>query len=544
MSKFDPPTPQALNPNELVQAIARFGADTEGVAKAVELIQIQEALKLQDQEDFANWVAQMVQDGSDRAISALRRAGYDSQGIFQGDDLAPIDIAESLPESENRVNNRTVFLPTGLEGQFQTSAESSKSAITRMGRELADTDEALATATADVVSYFQPKSRLIDELPSLFSGVALAFLASTSLSGNAYPTSLAAGFLVGAFMAFGASRFGGGFPGIFALTAFGINGARFFRGFVASSALISVAVLIPQRVQNQTPSLIPGIDFRALLVVLLAGATVFGLLSSGRKLIWLRLTSAAAILVSITLHAVVSSSGFRLPDTQFDFLSFVAGALIGLLINAGISFATTAGRPRFHMLLLSLTSTSFVIFQMLVEVQVAPISAMLVFGALFFGVALTYASSSTTKSRFASTITGALTGLVLIYALGEMGVVGEPLLVLAVALLASWLMAIIFDSVARKGKLHLASLNRSYGFYGSMSWTSVLSILLSSLIAFSVSVFSPIASIINPVLAVAPISILLTGLFCLIRLPEIRSQEEEILAALSRSNSSNQVGIL
>lgn len=544
MSKFDPPTPQALEPNDLVQAIARLGADTEGVAKAVELIQIQEALKQQDQEDFADWVAQMVQDGSAKAISALRRAGYDEQGIFQGDDLPPVDITDSLPETEARVNNRNVFLPTGLEGQFSKVEESSKSAITRMGRELTDTDEALTTATADVASYFRPRSRFSDELPSLFAGVGLAFVASTALLGNAFPISLVAGFIAGGLLAVGFNRFGSGFPGIFALTTFGVLGARFFRGLIASSVILALVAFIPQRMQNMAATNFPGFDFDLLVMALIAVATVLGLISSGKTLLWLRLLAGFLGVSALIAHMALSSSGFRSLELQFDPLSFAAALLLGFLLNAGLAYATTAGQLRFHLLLFLSTALFFAVPQLLAEVRVEGLIATLPLVVLGISVMLTYSSSSTTKSRFLSTFLGALTGLCSIYALAEVGVSRESLVVLTSALLASWLSAITFDLFVRKGRLHLASLNRSYGFYGSISWTSLLAILLASLIAFSVTVFSPITEFVDPVLAVVPIAVLLTGVFSLIRLPEIRTQEDEILAALSRSHAATQVGIL
>ena len=544
MSKFDPPTPQALDPNELVQAIARLGADSEGVAKAVELIQIQEALKLQDQEDFANWVAQMVQDGTDKAIAALRRVGYDNQGVFQGDDLAPVDISESLPDSESRVNNRNVFLPTGLEGQYSKSSETSKSAITRMGRQLTDTEDALATPTADVASYFRPKSRFADELPSLFAGIGLSYVASVALMGNANPASLTSGFLVGGLLSIAFSRIGGGFPGIFALTTFGVMGARFFRGFIASAVLMATVAFLPHRLQNSATAEIPIVEFQSLVLLLIAVATAVGLLCSGKSLLWLRLTAGGAVVAAVAVHEVFTTSGVHFFALQFEPLSFSAALVLGLLVNAGLAYATTAGNLRFHLVLFGVSALVFTIPQLLVRVRVDGLLPTLPLLVLGFGVALTYATSSTTKSRFMSTFMGAMAGLASIFVLSQIGVMREHVLVLSSGLLASWLTAIAFDSIARKGRLHLASLNRSYGFYGSISWTSVLAISLSSLIAFSVTVFSPLSALVSPLLTVVPAAALLSGVFSLIRLPEIRTQEDEIQAALSRSHAATQVGIL
>ena len=542
MSKFDPPKPQALTPSELVQAIARFGADAAGVSKAVELIQIQEQLKSQDEADIASWVAQMVADGSDRAITALRSAGFDESGVFFGADIAPIDIAEPLPESETRVENKRIILETGLEGQFarpQNSAEQ----LTRYGRPLSSPAAALETATADMATSYQPKTRFLDELPILAAGIGLATTFALSLSGNSDAVGLAIGFFAGSLLAFGLTRFGKGFPGIFALTTFGVVGARFLRGFLSSVSAIALLAFVPA---FMSPAKSTGLPENADLLLwggLVIIATVTGLAISGKRVIALRLSFAAFLLLIALAIALLSAINSGVALDGLTAIGVVAGSVIGFLLNSSLAFSTTVGGVRFHLLQNFGTSLVFGLFLVFLQPAKNGLSAQLLLATIALAIALSFAASSTSKGRFWSGLAGATAGVSAVSAILYLPGAQTITLAFVAALMGAWLAMIGFDSFVRRGRLHLASLNRSFGFYGPISWLAILVLFFSGLLGGSLALFSPITALIPGVLGSGIVSFVLALVFSLIRLPEIRAQEEEIMLAVSRVSAGNQVGI-
>lgn len=542
MSKFDPPKPQALTPAELVQAISRFGADAAGVSKAVELIQIQEQLKAQDESDMSSWVATMLADGSDRAIAALRSAGFDENGVFFGEDIAPADIAEPLPESEVRVENKRVVLETGLEGQFLNS-DGQGETLTRYGKPLSTPAAALETANADRATYFQPKTQFTDEIPVLSAGLGLSAAFGFSLQGSTDSFGLVIGFLIGSLLAFGLTRFGGGFPGIFALTTFGVVGARFLRGLLSAAAIMALLALAPAALNPARElDVVPEAGLFVWGGMLLI-AIAIGLAISGKPSLPIRLVLSATLLLGVLTIGLLSSVTTELRIQNLSFVALLAGGVIGFLLNSSLAFSTTVGGVRFHLLGAIVTSTVFGLFALILATgSETPIIYILLL-LIAFSVALTFTASSTSKGRFWSGIAGAFAGLSAVLALTLLPESEVFTLAFMAALLGAWLGMISFDSVARKGRLHLASLNRSYGFYGPVSWLGILVLVFSGLLGGSLALFSPLSQAVPGVVGAGVVSYLLAGVFSLIRLPEIRAQEEEILLAVSRVSAGNQVGI-
>lgn len=541
MSKFDPPKPQSLTPGELVQAISQFGADAAGVAKAVELIQIQDQLKAQDEADLAAWVAVMVSEASDKSVAALRSAGFTEHGVFLGADLAPADISDPMPESESRVENRRVVLETGLEGQFATNSTSGDR-LTRHGMLLTSPAAALETATADIATYFQPKSRIVDEAPVLGAGLGLSALFGFFLAGNGEALSLILGFVLGAICSLLLARLGKGFPGIFALTSFGVVGARFLRGMLASASVLVLTTFIPPQFQPSDWPNLEGIFVLLPWAALVLTGTILGLAVSGKKLTLIRSVTPAVILVGVILLGVISSTGFSFAPKPLNFVAIMAGALIAFLLNTTLAFSTTVGAVRFHLVSALLSTIAFSSCLLLVIPNPTPVVAQICFALVGLSVASSFASASTSKGRFWSGLAGVVFGMLLVASILLLPLSSEFTLAFALSLTGAWLTVIGFDSIVRKGRLHLASLNRSFGFYGPVSWLAILVLLFSGFMGVSVAWFSPLAQVVPAVIAAPLLSMLLALVFSLIRLPEIKAQEEEILIAVSRVSAGNQVG--
>lgn len=52
---------------------------------------------------------------------------------------------------------------------------------------------------------------------------------------------------------------------------------------------------------------------------------------------------------------------------------------------------------------------------------------------------------------------------------------------------AAWTGMVLTETILRRGKYHDASLTRSYGFYGSVNWVAMASLVLSTVIAYAVA---------------------------------------------------------
>lgn len=541
MSKFDPPKPQSLSPSELVQAISRFGADPAGVAKAVELIQIQDQLKAQDEADLASWVADMVADSSPKAQAALRAAGFDETGVYLGADLAPSDISEPMPESETRVENRRVILETGLEGHFGNRNNEAVN-LTRHGKPLNSPAAALETATADIVTYFEPKSRVVDEVPVLGASIGLAAAFGFALVGNGDPLGLILGYAIGSVFAVLASRFGKGFPGIFALTSFGVVGARILRGVLASAMVFSLISLAPDSISTAEALGIPAISDVQFWAALISCSILLGLLVSGKALGALRIAIAIATVLAGLGLALVAASGISLSAALIHPTQLIAGALLAFLSQSTLAFSTTVGATRFHLSSAVLGTLAFSTFLMMVVPSPNAISAQFFCALVALILVSSFAAASTSRGRFGSGLIGAAIGLASVIGLGLLSMPKEFTFTFVVSLTGAWLSIIAFDAAMRKGRLHLASLNRSYGFYGPASWLAILIFVFSGFLGASVALFSPLIEMIPAFLSAPVLSMLLAAVFSLIRLPEIRAQEDEIVIAVSRASAGNQVG--
>lgn len=543
MSKFDPPKPQALAPSDLVQTIASFGADSAGVAKAVELIQIQEALKIQDSADLQAWAVSMASNGSTRARAALRKAGFDETGKYLGADILPTDINDQLPESETRVENTRIVLPTGIEDQYAERVQNGSQQITRKGKVLSSPAAALETATADVATYYHPKSRLIDELPLFATGAGFAAIFGYVLSGMAEPFSLVVGFLLGAILSLGLSRFGAGFPGIFALTSFGVVGARLLRGLLGATGVLALVLASPQAESAGTFVGSQLFDHSLLWASNVILSIALGLLVSGKRGSWLRLAISSIAVVLVGSFAALFSYGFSVPNFNFSITDVLAGGLAGLFLNATLSFASTSGGIRYHSITSAVSTLLFGIFCLLSFAPATQFSLVTAMATIGFSLAASFATSSTSAGRFWSVISGAVVGCAAVVVSYLAGVSPELILAAAVALTAGWFASISFDSAVRKNRLHLASLNRSYGFYGSVSWLAIAVFLIGALLSLGLSLLAPGVQDL-PVVFMAPLlTFLAVTAFSLMRIPQIRSQEEEIVLALSRNHSATQVGI-
>jgi hypothetical protein len=282
--------------------------------------------------------------------------------------------------------------------------------------------------------------------------------------------------------------------------------------------------------------------FELLAAGLLVLATALGLLFSGTRTGWLRLGLIFLVPLSLVSYALLMSTGFQLPDLALSANDVRFGLALGLLLKGSVDFSSTSGGWRYQWLSVTIGVLGFAVMIYLVFV---PNSLQwLVFLALVsLAVTSNFATAVSSSARFWSVLGGLVVGVLAAAAMLAVAVPATSLVVFAAALTGAWLASIAFDARVRNGRLHLASLNRSFGFYGPFNWLSVLVLFSSGLIGGSLALFSPLNEMV-PAIASAPLlGILFALTFALVRIPQIKSQEDEIMLALSRSSAANQVGI-
>lgn len=120
-----------------------------------------------------------------------------------------------------------------------------------------------------------------------------------------------------------------------------------------------------------------------------------------------------------------------------------------------------------------------------------------VLGFLFIGVSKLIEALKTMGTNhigygLASLAASLVVLLVAILAIFTMDPLALTLSVTSVLLIpaASWIGALLTETVMRRGRFHDASLTRSYGFYGSFNWVAMVGLVLS--LVFALSVAQPI----------------------------------------------------
>ncbi len=99
---FDPPAKKAMDEMELSELISGMNADEDGIEKAMKILQEQEALRVSDEENFQNWRAAMIKDGSVEALKAVEAATGET--LIEPE---PESVTEEVEEITAEINDQS-----------------------------------------------------------------------------------------------------------------------------------------------------------------------------------------------------------------------------------------------------------------------------------------------------------------------------------------------------------------------------------------------------------------------------------------------------
>lgn len=96
---FDPPAKKAMDEAELSELISGLSADESGIEQAMMVLQEQEALRLEDEQEFQNWREAMIADGSVEALRALEKVT--GEVLVEPDPEVPTETEADVSDAES-----------------------------------------------------------------------------------------------------------------------------------------------------------------------------------------------------------------------------------------------------------------------------------------------------------------------------------------------------------------------------------------------------------------------------------------------------------
>jgi hypothetical protein len=345
----------------------------------------------------------------------------------------------------------------------------------------------------------------ISAILALATGLAIALIVSVPLKRHLLHPILRA-----------AAVFGGLGVYVFAAVILGATSLFFLAAFDGHSELPELASVGP---------------YSAIVIVLVAVATLVG------QFLPVRFGSAAILLVSLAAAGLLVSNQVEL---DLD-LNLQAGWYWGTASVAVVSTVLLlAGLPHTKI---SWGSTGWLLPA--VTVLSLPLAFMVPSSVEFalpvavfaLTIALVYSGRD-----LAGTVLGRLAGLAPLIGLA-LSPLAEALSGVVMAVLVCALTLMLLDQVFRSSPLHVASLNTSYGFYGSVTITGWLALIASAL--SGTTLFTDLLPDLFNHLEWSLLGGLASGLFFgLIRIPIIRRQDREIKNLDSSSgNIENLLGL-
>jgi hypothetical protein len=488
MAEFERPRAKALSDAELARALQTFPSDANGLELAAKLMAEQQKLREQDSQELQAWIE-------------LLRARDDQQSRkILSESMASIFPAEHVEEAPH-VNE-----PAVLTSQLPV--------ITRRGRvsnrlrnsqvrRLLVTSVLLAVSSALVLDWLELQG--LSAILSLVTGLTIALLISTPLKRHLLHPILRS-----------AAVFGG--RGVYAFSALilGATSLFFIAAFDGHSDLPQLASVGP---------------YSAVIIILVASATLIG------QVVPVRFGSALILLVTLGSFGLLISGEVKpirdLTLQQGSHWGAASVAVIStIILLAGMPHTKVSWGSAAWMLpattLIALPLFLLVPYSVEFALPVAVFALML--GLVYSGRDLAGGSL------------GRLAGLSLV-----LGLAFSPLtdwlsgVVMAILVCALTLM--LLDQLFRTSALHVASLDTSYGFYGSVSITGWFALTISA--ALGTPVFTALLPDTFNHLEWSLIGGLATGLLVgLMRIPVIRRQDREIKNLDSSSgNIENLLGL-
>ena len=488
MAEFERPRAKALSDAELARALQTFPSDANGLELAAKLMAEQQKLREQDSQELQAWIE-------------LLRARDDQQSRkILSESMASIFPAEHVEEAP-QVNE-----PAVLTSQLPV--------ITRRGRvsnrlrnsqvrRLLVTSVLLAVSSALVLDWLELQG--LSAILSLVTGLTIALLISTPLKRHLLHPILRS-----------AAVFGG--RGVYAFSALilGATSLFFIAAFDGHSDLPQLASVGP---------------YSAVIIILVASATLIG------QVVPVRFGSALVLLVTLSSFVLLVSSELQPIQELYLQQGWHWGAASVAVISTIILLA---GMPHTKIswgsaawMLPATTLIALPLF-LLVPYSVEFALPVAVF-ALMLG--LVYSGRDLAGGSL-----GRLAGLSLVLGLA-LSPLTDWLSGVVMAILVCALTLMLLDQLFRTSALHVASLDTSYGFYGSVSITGWLALILSA--GFGTPLFTALLPETFNHLEWSLLGGLAAGLLVgLIRFPVIRRQDREIKNLDSSSgNIENLLGL-
>ena len=488
MAEFERPRAKALSDAELARALQTFPSDANGLELAAKLMAEQQKLREQDSQELQAWIE-------------LLRARDDQQSRkILSESMASIFPAEHVEEAPH-VNE-----PAVLTSQLPV--------ITRRGRvsnrlrnsqvrRLLVTSVLLAVSSALVLDWLELQG--LSAILSLVTGLTIALLISTPLKRHLLHPILRS-----------AAVFGG--RGVYAFSALilGATSLFFIAAFDGHSDLPQLASVGP---------------YSAVIIILVASATLIG------QVVPVRFGSALILLVTLGSFGLLISGEVKpirdLTLQQGSHWGAASVAVIStIILLAGMPHTKVSWGSAAWMLpattLIALPLFLLVPYSVEFALPVAVFALML--GLVYSGRDLAGGSL------------GRLAGLSLVLGLA-LSPLTDWLSGVVMAILVCALTLMLLDQLFRTSALHVASLDTSYGFYGSVSITGWFALTISA--ALGTPVFTALLPDTFNHLEWSLIGGLATGLLVgLMRIPVIRRQDREIKNLDSSSgNIENLLGL-
>ena len=487
MAEFERPRALALSDAELARALQTFPSDASGLEQAAKLMAEQQKLREQDSQELQAWIE-------------LLKARDDQQSRqILSESIAKIFPAEPLVIEH-------IEEPAVLTSQLPIITRRGKiSNRIRNGQilRLLSTILLLAVSNALVLDWLAITG--LGALLASFIGLSVAFLIAVPLKRHLLHPVLRA-----------AAVFGGAGVYLFAGLILGATSLAYVVAFNGHSSLVALADVGP---------------YSAVLVIVVAGACLLG------QLVPVRFGALAIALPTLAASFFLFSDKWRLPlETGLE-PGWHWGAVSIALLS---SLVLILGTPHTQISLLRTTwlvpgtTLAIAVFALAVpystDLALALAVAGLMLGLVFAGRDL------------AGGALGRLAGLAMLIGLA-LSPFADLLSGSAISLIACAIVLILLDQLARKSALHIASLDTSYGFYGSFTFTSWVALTLA---AASGTPFLTglLPDTFNHLEWSLIAGLLIGAVFGLLRLPIIKRQDREIKNLDSTSgNLENLLGL-
>ncbi len=488
MAEFERPRAKALSDAELARALQTFPSDANGVELAGKLMAEQQKLREQDSQELQAWIE-------------LLRARDDQQSRqILSESMASIFPAEQIAEPSQ------VTEPAVLTSQLPV--------ITRRGkvsnrlrnsqiRRLIVTAVLLAVSSTLVLDWLAITG--LSAILSLVIGLTVALLVSVPLKRHLLHPILRS-----------AAVFGGRGVYVFSGLILGATSLFFIAAFDGHSELPELASVGP---------------YSAVLIILVASATLVG------QLVPVRFGSTLILLVSLGSAGLLVSSRFEPIQNLTLQQGWHWGAASVAVVSTIILLAAT---PHTKVSWVSaawlLPTTALMALPLALT---APYSVELALPVAVFALMLGLVYSG---RDLAGGSLGRFAGLALVIGLA-LSPLADWLSGVVMAILVCALTLMLLDQLFRSSALHVASLDTSYGFYGSVSLTSWFALTLSAVLG--TPVFTALLPETFNHLEWSLIGGLATGVLVgLLRIPIIRRQDREIKNLDSSSgNIENLLGL-